>query len=246
MSHPADKNYFERYYAYLGQDLSEFALNLLWSPQRVIQTVGGVALLRYGFHVFAPWLFLLPWFSPLARGNRKQLFGLVMILPSLLSAALASYPPLRSPAFHYVLELWPVLAFLAILGFAIQKSPRWIWAWAVFSLFTLDSDPLTQFRHSWPHRGEKAQLESLIAQLPQEDSVMADELAGPLLASRKWITRFPDTWVIPGGCPDYLLLQGMDADKTAQIDRLQKKCGKVLSPLNESQDSGAWRLFALR
>ncbi|MFZ9596119.1 MAG: DUF2079 domain-containing protein, partial [Bdellovibrionia bacterium] len=51
MGHPADKNYFNRYYAYLGASLPDFLSNLLASPQKVIETVGLGALLKYGFQV---------------------------------------------------------------------------------------------------------------------------------------------------------------------------------------------------
>ncbi|MFZ9595390.1 MAG: hypothetical protein ACO3A2_04865, partial [Bdellovibrionia bacterium] len=209
-----------------------------------------------------PWLFLIPCLaagvrSPWVFGKREQglktpvgaawgipkaCFWLLMIVPSFLSAALSSVPFLRNPGFHYVLELWPVLAFLALLGFSAQKSPRWIWTWAVLGLLSWDFDPLAQARTRLKVGHPQAALQRLIADLPQDASLMADELAGPTVASRKWVTRFPDAWVIPGGCPDFLLLQRLDAERKTQLEHLQKKCGKTFVPRGESL--GAWQLFA--
>jgi hypothetical protein len=117
--HPIDKNYFHRYYAYLGSDLETFARNLIFSPKLVWDAIGPKALVRYFGAVFMPWAFLFPLW--LAKGRER--IWLVAILPSLASAALASYPPLRDIGYHYVLELWPVLACTTVVALSRRRAP---------------------------------------------------------------------------------------------------------------------------
>ena len=103
LGHPIDKNYFLRYYSYLGNNLTDFFRTLIQDPRIVIRTVGAWELIKYGITLFSPWLFIP---LILIRKNLISLSWFLVALPSLGSAALATYLPLRRSEFHYVLEIY--------------------------------------------------------------------------------------------------------------------------------------------
>ncbi len=212
MPHPVGKNYFSRYYSYLGNNLETFLHTLFFAPQNIIHAVGASQLVHYFFVVFSPWLFL-----PLvALFNPKKApvsVWLGMIIPSFLSAALATYSPLRDSHFHYVLELWPALASITIVLLAQKCSPNWIWAWVLFALVRMDHDPLADLRGYWSEARQISSVRTAFRAIPLEASVSADELVGPWLAGRKWITRWPDVALLPGQCPEYIVKNVIHEDK---------------------------------
>jgi hypothetical protein len=217
MPHPADKNYFVRYYAYLGNDLAGFARALLWHPWRAVQTIGAGELLKYLKTVFLPWLGLpLLWLAWAWRPGRDRAPAalLLALLPSLGSAALATYPPLRGSGFHYVLELWPVLAVLTLL--ALQRlgaPPRLCWAWPLLALLLLDQDPWGQFREFRAEARAAGSSRLELRSIPAADSVAAEELAGPWVAGRLLVTRWPDLSPFAGQCPDWIVLPATGASR---------------------------------
>jgi uncharacterized membrane protein len=218
LPHPADKNYFDRYYAYLGHGLGDFFKTLLFSPWVVVQNVGARELARYFVAVFLPWLFLPLW---MARGSS---WLLVAILPSLASAALSTYPPLRGSSFHYVLELWPVLAVVTLLGFArmpTRASRRWAIAWAGLALLAWDHDPVGAMREYGRGAVEMAPVRRALAEIPVEDGVLGDELAGPWIAGRLQAARWPAVDALASGrCPRWVVLRS-----AAQLELTRKVCG---------------------
>jgi hypothetical protein len=217
LPHPPDKNYFDRYYAYLGHGLSDFILSLLKNPFLVVSTVGQGELARYFWRVFSPWLFL-PLLLPVIYYFRKkglpgeirhrlQTPWILAILPSFLSAALATYPPLRGVHFHYVLELWPILAVTTLIALVVWRSPGLVWGWAFFSLLSWGHDPVGDFRHYLKSAAIIAPLRSEILKIPADSAVTSDELTGTWLAGRAWATRWPDTRLLPDQCPDYIIVK---------------------------------------
>jgi len=265
MAHPPDKNYFNRYYAYLGSNLSEFLTNVLFAPGRVLGAVGLKAMLRYFWVVFLPWLFLLPVFGLRVFTNlrgRKLRFSLapdtpwlLMIVPSFASAALASFPPLRDPGFHYVLELWPVLACVTIQALARQRSgltaggAGLAWGWALMSLLALDFDPVAEYREYRSQQVGRSELIQLIGKIPPEAAVMADELAGTWISGRRWATRWPDTRLLPLDCPGYILIEEPTPEREKEVQALFSRCG---GPRGERiaqatiQRAGGWVLYRVQ
>jgi uncharacterized membrane protein len=258
MEHPADKNYFDRYYSYLGHDVSSFFSNLLQFPSLIVTNIGASELLRYLFTVFLPWLFL-PFAFFFFRGLKRQGFQsekknrnwsfviwLVAMLPSFGSAALSTYSPLRSPQFHYVLELWPILACLTVVALGSIEKKNWIWAWALFSIFRWDTDPISQFLEYKVQMENQQEFRAVLKQLPEAASVMADDLAGPWVSGRKWVARWPDAALLPGQCPDYWVIQVSQSRPNEGQDRILNQFGSCFSvgqTLEELYRSPSWSVF---
>lgn len=217
MDHPADKNYFLRYYSYLGRDLPEFVRTLLLSPWVVVEQIGFLELLRYFWNVFSPWLFIplwgpvVVWRLNLGPSRRQGIFWsaamLFAALPSLASAALSTYFALRRPDYHYVLELWPALAVATIVLLSRIGSRKLIWAWALVSLLRWDYDPIHAIREFSSQARSVSALREVLQGVPAQASVMADDLAGPWIAGRRQVTRFPDRFFLPGACPDVFVVE---------------------------------------
>jgi uncharacterized membrane protein len=227
MPHPADKNYFDRYYSYLGHGLSDFAKNLFLHPGLVVGTIGAKELIRYIATVFVPWLFLplilLVWAHKKRKTIPPELRSLartpwiICILPSFASAALATYPPLRGGHFHYVLELWPVLAFLTLVGLAMFRSEKLIWVWVFLGLLRMDFDPIGEIRGNWKESQKLTAIRNKLSEIPKSTILVADELAGPWVAGRQWITRWPDLSLLPKNCPDLILIRNAAKGSFAEL-----------------------------
>lgn len=234
--HPAVKNYFDKYYSYLGHGLGGFAQTLLTHPWLVVQKVGARELGRYFLTVFLPWLFLPLW---LLKTDRKKGVWLVVLLPSLLSAAIATYPPLRRSGFHYVCELWPILAVLTIVQIAAlsseTKQKKVAAAWALLALLAWDHDPIGLIREygleAWTQTGAR----TLLGDLPVKDSVVADELAGPWVANRLEVMRWPELETWNGQCPMWIVVrEGSDTPSPKSI------CGLSTDLI---RTDGYWRVY---
>lgn len=261
LPHPADKNYFDRYYAYLGHGLGDFFKTLLLSPWVVVQNVGGRELGRYFVAVFWPWLFLPLW--SLWRAMRKGMFKssgtvfgeavsqekwmaavwLIAILPSFASAALATYPPLRGSSFHYVLEIWPALAVVTLVALSrmpAAASRRWSIVWAVLALLAWDHDPVGALREYGRGAIAAAPVRAALGQIPEGDGVLADELAGPWVAGRLQAARWPAVEALAGGrCPRWAVLRS-----AAQLEQTRKVCGD--GEFKSVREVGEWRVVEVR
>jgi hypothetical protein len=244
LPHPADKNYFARYYAYLGLNLKDFSSSILLAPERIIQSIGIRALLKYGLITVAlPWLFL-PFFAP-----KRRLLWLLAPLPSFASAALSTFAPLRSPSFHYVLELWPFMGALTILALArLSRYQTLAVAWAFLSLLLLDHDPVGEIREYWSTVALQKDARAAITAIDPKESIAADELAGPWVANRRMVTTLPDLTRFEGKCPDWLLLTDSNdhappADIGAVITDLKHRCG--VSAPSPAWHHGTWTAYRL-
>lgn len=207
LPHPADKNYFDRYYGYLGHGLGDFLRTLVLSPGVVFQTIGARELARYFWVVFAPWLFI-----PLLRLSSFP--WLLAIAPSFFSCALSTFKPLRFPNYHYALELWPLLAVLTLLTFARIRSFRLVWAWVAFMAFASTADPFSELRDFAKVVPELSAVRKVLSEIPPEASVASDELTGTWLAGRKLAARIPDFWIFPKSCPEWIVGK-LPSDTTA-------------------------------
>jgi hypothetical protein len=219
LPHPADKNYFDRYYSYLGHGLGEFARSLLLSPWRVVREIGAGALLRYVLTVLGPWLFLPV--VALWRARREAAW-LVLVLPSLASAALSTDASLRGADFHYVLELWPALAALTIVVLPRLRGARaWTILWAGLALLAWDHDPWGDLRAYAHGAVDAAPVRGRMSEVPPEASVSGDELSGTWLAGRERVTRWSQLAPFGGHCPEWLVL------RASELDDARRTCGAV-------------------
>lgn len=239
--HPADKNYFERYYSYLGHDFSGVASSLVSSPGAVARTIGLGTILHYAVSVFLPWFFL-----PLFWGQGPDRLWLLALAPSFLSAALASYPPLRSLDFHYALELWPLLAALTILQLARLRSKSLIWAWAGLSLLMMDHDPWGALRENIADARRLAPVREELVSTPLDLSVMADDLAGPWISGRPMIARWPDLDLFGHSCPKLLIARvddrGQSLDQPPVLEVL-KRCSTLSPRVSVIWKAEEWRAY---
>ena len=241
ISHPADKNYFARYYAYLGHDLTGFLSTLVSSPGLVWRTIGPAELGRYSRNVFLPWVFL-----PFAWGSGPDRLWILALTPSFLAAALANYAPLRGTDFHYVLELWPLLGCLTVLALAGLKSPRWMWLWAGLSLLAFDKDPFRDLIGNTREALRLTEVREHLRETPADLTIVADEQAGPWLSGREHVTRWPDMDFLNGACPK-LLVARVNADEQTvaqpQPMDLLKRCSRRPPRVTEIWRAEEWRAW---
>jgi hypothetical protein len=231
---------------------------LLKAPILILKNIGISELARYVWVAFSPWLFL-PWLAILVSlfttkfthsfTRRIQIgnFGywILAIAPSFTSAAISTIPQLRRPNFHYVLELWPILAGMTIVVLARLRSLKVIWIWAIFSILRMDHDPIGELREYWKDSVHLRNVRTYLQKLPQDGIVAAEDLAGTWVASRKWVSRWPDLSLLPGQCPEYVVLHGYDKSEEFNKNLLQvmQKCGFRQDIMKPSWQEGAWRVF---
>ena len=89
------------------------------------------------------------------------------------------------------------------------------------------SDPFSAFKHYQKEARRLKSVREYFVNIPEELSVVADELAGPTVSGRKTITRWPDTRFHIDGCPDLILLrEPLSKPAQSDLDSLFKKCHK--------------------
>ena len=252
MPHPADKNYFKRYYGYLGSGLGQFLSTVFFSPGKVVHEIGAGELAGYFKDVFLPWLglplFWIAWtMKPRKMGKVPHATFYVLLLltisTSFLSAALSTYSALRQTGFHYVLELWPALAVLTILALgkiestALGSRLKVSWVWAIFALISLGQDPWGSMRVYGTDALRERSARAGLRMIAPGAAVVADEMTGPWLAGRLAITRWPDFSLLPGSCPEWIVnrknLPMTQGEIAWQLSRCQaaQGMGSIWSPV---------------
>jgi uncharacterized membrane protein len=213
LPHPADKNYIKRYYGYLGNNIWDFLFGILLSPQLLFKKVSFESFIEYFFKVFGPWLFL-PLVPLVVLRNRIRAFTpkpmtssiwLLAIVPSYLSAAISTNPGMRSLSFHYVMELWPLLAILTILRLAQIGSRRLIFTWCAVVVCLASKEPISEFIDYSRISISTASTRDALLNIPAQDKVLADDSTGTWLASRSIITCWPDLTALDDQCPDWAI-----------------------------------------
>ena len=127
-------------------------------------------------------------------------------MPSFASALLSTYSPLRGSGFHYVLEIWPAL--VAVTLFFLARHPQWIATWAIVGLLLMAQDPWGQVRNYQDRASVQSEARRAISEkIPEGAAVVADELAGTWVASRRFVMRWPELKLLPAECPDYAFLR---------------------------------------
>ncbi|MBC7693220.1 MAG: DUF2079 domain-containing protein [Methylotenera sp.] len=172
-------------------------------------------------HLFLPWIAMpLLWLGwGLQKGTRtRQRFLLALLLsllPSLGVCLLASGADENANA-PLFLAFWPVFAVLSLLAlseceargisfgrFRIPHSVGWVWAF--LSVLSMSQDPWNQMRSDLKEGVEKTQVRKNFLALPADARVVADEGTGTWLASRQFLSRWPDLSALPGECPDWIV-----------------------------------------
>ena len=233
-----ERNSFIRTYGYLGETFQEVSSNLFQSPLLIFEAVGIGDLAKYGVNVFLPWLFLpLPFFLNCIRrkiskdpvkGIPFESYYALAILPSFISAALATYPALRNPSEHSVLELWPVLACMTLIALARIQSIPLVWGWAILSLLRMDYDPFGALREYGKESQKMQTVRQQIQSYPENISVVGDDLLGPWVAGRLWVTRWPDLSLLPNRCPDRIVVRNSSSGTLTElgVQQLLSRCAK--------------------
>ncbi len=254
--HPVDKNYFDRYYSYLGQNLADFTANLFQHPFLVPDTVGYARVLKYFIDILAPWLFLpvlipvlilaLPKFRARLADVLSPYAALaIVVAPSFLSAALATYPPLRNVRYHYALELWPAFAVgtVLVLGSLTAhleklRFKRLIVLWVGVSLLRMDSDPLADVRHWVRSLDDARPVREYLQNIPTDVAITADEMAGPWIAGRPYVMRWPETALLPSHNPNLVVLRFVDSGTALGAEVERRFSGATMQWQN-----GVWKVF---
>jgi hypothetical protein len=86
-----------------------------------------------------------------------------------------------------------------------------IWIWALFSLLRLDHDPVADYREFVVESKKTGEIRAKMEKIPAEFAVVADDLAGPWIAGRRFVTRWPETTLLPQQCPDFILVRNSES-----------------------------------
>lgn len=261
---PADKNYFKKYYGYLGTDLRTFATTLLTSPMAVPRKLGWPELVGYLKTAFLPFLFLpLAWVgwrirdarrgsadepSDAARPDSRLPLALFLVIgPSFLSALVSLHWMLRSSGFHYVLEIWPVLAALTVVALGRIGSVRLAWIWALFVLLMMDQDPWNDLRGTWREARARSGVPALVAMIPPQDSVATHGLAGTWTASRYLVGNFPDLTFFPNQCPQWIFtVPSPPGPYDPELEKAFRRCTGGTRPFEPVARAADWALYQLK
>lgn len=251
---PEKKNYFIRYYGYLGSDSLSALAALFRHPLRVFEVVGGAELLRFVRDVLTPWLALpLLWLfgrrgDPRPRTRVHPAVWAFAILPSFMAMALSTVIWLRRPSHHYVLELWPLLAALTLFALARIRVHRAPELWAFSALLFLGQDPWRQLIEYARAVPGTAAIRTEMRGISREYSVVADEMTGPWLAARTKVSRWPDLKPFLPRCPDYRVLSPTSpSDELGPVSFKDICRDYVLSASSpDTVFSGGWRVYRHR
>lgn len=193
LPHPEGKNYFIRYYGYLGSNFTEMVTSLATRPWSAIQTVGLGNMLGYGWAVLFPFLLGLPFVS---KKGRKLLW---IVIPSFASALLSTYAPLRETGFHYITELWPWLMMATLFGLghiAMSKSSgvakRWCVLWILMAAWGLRTEPVRTIFSDFALALERKDLKLAMDAIPYESRVLVDDQIGSWISGRPNVERWQD------------------------------------------------------
>lgn len=209
MPRPEGKNYFDRYYSYLGSSASDALRTLVLNPWNAmsgwVSAVGFTEAFLYFVRLLVPFLFfpaLLFFVRPQSQStesNPSPGWLVWAVLPSAASAVLATYAALRNPKFHYVLEIWPVflvltLAAIVRLSAAYRRIrlARLAWAWAVVGALLWGSDPVDGIQRNIRIAMDRAELRRALESIPKHASVTADEEIGYWISGRREMNRAQD------------------------------------------------------
>lgn len=204
---PGDKNYFIRYYGYLGFNTKDAVFNLLKNPLKPFQVIGETEILKFIWTLLFPWLGLpiVVLFYHNFRASRLWLW-FIAFLPSMGLLALATYPDLRGAKFHYVIAIWPIMAFVTINAFKTPRVRKLIWLWVFINAFYQGKDVWENSRLALSDMVTYGFDDQVFRGIPLDAKISADQRAGTWIANLPFVTRWDDLSFYQDRCPDIVLI----------------------------------------
>ena len=204
---PADKNYFIRYYGYLGTNPQDAVRTLLQDPLKPFREIGIGPMLNCAWQILSPWLGLplFAFFLPNLRKNWTWLWALAFI-PSAGLLFLSTTPALRDSSFHYMISLWPLLGVLTILVLSELKKPSLIWAWVLIAAMTQGKDAWVNANLAINDLYKYGFSDEAFRNFPPGTKIAADQRAGACIANEHQVVRWPELAFFGGQCPDVVLI----------------------------------------
>jgi uncharacterized membrane protein len=222
------KNYFIRYYGYLGSNLREMISNLVFHPLKSIASMPLQQDGHYLFELIIPFglfpLLALPRFfrrdrwGGLRRLDARWVIALG-ILPGLGSGLISTAEMLRNPNLHYFFEIIPVLGVVTLMSlFAFAPKPARVIGicFVLISWLSLWEEP---WRDIIPLLHEaRADVEVIhkIDMIPADASIMTMSGVGTWLSSRKTASVWDNQVALQGKCPDYFVFEA-DPNKPEEL-----------------------------
>lgn len=204
---PADKNYFERYYSYLGRNVHDAVFALISDPFRPIRVLGWSSFTHFGIELLWPWLGL-PFYWMYQKKNLRTLNWLwfVAFIPGIGLLMLSTDRSLRGSEYHYVLSIWPVVAIASIAAIkSLQK--QWILPVLVMlACWNQSKDVMENTRLSLGDIARYGVGAPPTDGIPENAKISASERAGPWLSHFHFVTRWPELSFFSGQCPDYVFI----------------------------------------
>ena len=236
----------------VGSRLGTEPMILFWMA--ILGPLAGLPLLRWivpmvfwkRLNADLRWLACLPWS---AMGG----FALIAL-------AFGSSAVLRDPNQQFVLGIWPALMVSTLLVLTMVGSRTLVWSWVALNLVLLANNPPAAWcdlRSLRKAAEATLPLREKMAQIPTNASLSADDAAGPGVANRQWISRWPDTHLLPNECPQYVLVRGVAKNTLGEIGlkNLVSRCQRgTLEPVRNADlailrpqwSLDAWSCYRLR
>ncbi|MFL5814539.1 MAG: DUF2079 domain-containing protein [Bdellovibrionia bacterium] len=259
------KNYFTRYYGYLGSDLKSMIQTLIFHPITAVQGMPLKQDFKYLLQIVFP-LGLLPLSilsyrlmkEPGTQSVSRWSWAIAIgLLPPIGSGLLATHDTLRDPGLHYFFEFVPVLGVLtlfALFSLRARLAQRWAFVLILVSWFCFWSEPWRDLTPSALAAYRNTALIEKMNRIPQDAVVMTQNGAGPWLASRRKAADWPNLKAIGGFCPDYFVFEADPAipaeklQKFTEIEQVLKQCanGSRPSRVDLVDSSGHWWIVKRR
>lgn len=249
--HPADKNYFVRYYSYLGTDLKGFFSTLFLHPIKTFtgiqNAIGTQAILKFIALILSP--FVVPaigWAVEKRKNLKSALIPspalsiyavlLMIALPSVAAMGLSTHPYLRDSSKHYFLEIWPAFICIAILWLARFSNVKWTYAAAILGLITMNQDQIRDLQNYIHTAKIQTPARAQMLAISQNESILANDLAGPWVANHPRVAMWPEMDFFQNCCPRWIL-----ATKDQTDSAIQKLSAQCKGTAHLSWTAGTWR-----
>lgn len=197
--------------------LAKFALtHPLTVLERWVAQVGALEIVTYPIMIFGLGG-LAVFYSPL------RWLGLGLLVSFAAYWVSAKSQP-RDLGFHYVLSLLPVvwaMFLMPIQGVSKLRSFRLAFAiWLGLMLGLGGHDYLKMSKNNVAALGRSGfDTTQQIEAIAQDAAVLTDESVGFQYSARRWIQLIPQTHLLPGGCPDVVILENRKVDLESIIKK---------------------------
>jgi len=259
------KNYFTRYYGYLGANLHSMIQTLVFHPVTALKGMPLKQDLKYVLQIIFP-LGLLPLVALidglLRKQGRHRIYRwswaiAIGLLPPIGSGLLSTHDTLRDPGLHYFFEFVPVLGILSVIALFSLRSRsmvHWAFVFVLVSWLSFWSEPWRDLIPSFQATLRNADLIEKMNRIPADAVVMTQNGAGPWLASRRKASDWNQPQSLGGLCPDYFVFEAdpalpvEKARKFAEMEQVLRACSteETLPQVLPVDSSGRWWIFKRR